>query len=538
MEQTLLRSIINELQAILPQAPLQDMLKLYIDFARMETDKEEGIAAEWLDNITAFYQLSKTIRAHHNYLINPESFLKKVLYVIDKKKYEDCLSSNKLTLYHVMENLGILKKFPPGTRLDSCDINKFDDPYCRAIAHAYQLRNGVAHTSENWAYAQMIQNVNAVMVTTLHAVWLNRQVISQRVSSAISNNQYGIDETLKKLVKEYDRKLHNGFSYVPLLWESSSDDKPKNILLDELLADKQILLAGDAGCGKTTSLDQLEYQAAKKYLEGRTSVVPVKLALIDEDPSHSLPDMICRKLNIPATYCDSLLEKNSMILLIDGLNELTTDAIRKKQFVVALEQFLSHHPNLGVIVTDRRYSPYLIRLKKTYHLKTMEIADIVRYARTRQECTEPVLNALTHLLNTAAFANLEYTPLLINQLLLALSTNATPPSNHAELIGIYLEALLAREATEKRDLNATPNKLGLILMKIALETPGENGYNLLHLMKLCAGIMAEYGTQFQSDVCINLAVQLGILKQSGNFVDFVLEEYRTYYLLKAIENNL
>ena len=41
-----------------------------------------------------------------------------------------------------------------------------------------------------------------------------------------------------------------------------------------------------------------------------------------------------------------------------------------------------------------------------------------------------------------------------------------------------------------------------------------------------------------SDVCINLAVQLGILQLTDGYVDFILDEYRSYYFIKAMDANI
>ena len=75
-------------------------------------------------------------------------------------------------------------------------------------------------------------------------------------------------------------------------------------------------------------------------------------------------------------------------------------------------------------------------------------------------------------------------------------------------------------------------------MKLAVEMPENVGYPLTRAMKLCAALAAEYSISLQSDVCINLAVQLGILQRSGPHVNFVLDEYRAYYLMKAIDEDI
>ena len=72
-------------------------------------------------------------------------------------------------------------------------------------------------------------------------------------------------------------------------------------------------------------------------------------------------------------------------------------------------------------------------------------------------------------------------------------------------------------------------------MKLAIEMAEEGNYNLAQAMRLCADLAKEFCIQIQSDVCINLAVQLGILQQSGSSLSFVLDEYRAYYFIKAID---
>lgn len=538
MDQNLLSIVVNELKLILPDKPIEEMLELYISFARMETPEETGIHSDWLDNVSLFYQFSDNVRTAHKALLNPESFFKKVLYVVDEKAYNEMKANPSLGLYNALKALGMLRGFPNNVNLSTFDISRTSDPVCIAIAQTYNLRNNASHTSNNWTLAQMVSNVNAVMISTMYAVWYNKKVIESRVSASTSNERYNLDEMMKGLVKSYNQKTKDGFRYVPLLWESNGSSRSMTIDLKELLSDKQILLSGDAGCGKSTALDRLEYLAAQEYIKGETGVLPVKLALIDENPSHSLQEMICKRLNIPMSYCESLLEKKDILLLIDGLNELTTDSECKKKFVIALEKFISRYPEVKMVVTDRRYSPITIRLEKAYHFKAMAKNDIILYAKSRPEGSAEVLALLTALLEKPSFADLEYTPLLINQLLLALSTHHKLPEDLSELIGIYLEALQTREYQEKRDLNAAPGKMDLFLMKLAIEEPTEKGHHILRAMKLCADIMQEYGIQLHSDVCINLAVQLGILQQTDGHVDFVLDEYRTYYFMKAMDANL
>lgn len=538
MDEFINKNITNELRTFFPDSSLEQMLTLYREFSQLQTPVETGICVDWIDNIMSFYKLSDTMRTSHNFLLNPESFFKKILYMVDEQAYNECNSGKKMCLYGVFENLGLLSTLPVGIRLDTYDVNRLANPVDRSIVIAYQLRNNASHTSENWSVTEMFNNINAIVAATLYAVWKHRNVITKHISSTTNNNQFGIDKLMKTIVKQYDQKIGQGFKYVPLLWQSDDNAKSKRMQISELVEDRHILLSGEAGCGKTTSLDYLEYQAAKNYISGTSNIIPVKIALIDESTDNTLSEMICKKLNIPANYCDELLKKNGIRLFIDGLNEFTSDMECKKQFVISIEQFVAKYPGIFVVVTDRRFTPLTIRLNKTYNLKRMSKQDILNYAQSRAENSTKVSELLNELLDKPNFADLEYTPLLVNQLLLAIAESQTIPSDLSELIGVYLEALMKREFEEKRELNAAPGKLDVLLMKMASEEDSENGILKFKALKLCTEIMNEYGIKIQADECINLAVQLGILNQTSTSIEFVLEEYRIYYLLKAMELGL
>lgn len=541
MEELAMRTFKNELQGMLSNNSFDQMLELYEEFSNLETEVEKGICGEWMDNIEAFYKLGETKYTNHKVLINSESFLKKVLYVVDEEEYNGCLGDKKLCMFKTMEKLGLFKNLPQDVRdkVDRYNPELLTTPINRSVVKTYQLRNMAAHTSDECSITEMLSNVNAVMLTTMYAVWQNREKIQAKVSKAVGDAQFGIASLLKETVKSYKEQERKGFTYVSLLWESENSDEVspqhKRMQISELLEDKRILLSGEAGCGKTTSLEYLEYQAAQSYLSGESAIVPVNIALINESADSTLEDIICSKLNISLSYCENLLQKGLLYLFIDGLNELTADMDRKKSFIVSIEQFFIRYPKVFAVVTDRKYSLFPVRVDKVYHLKRMEKADIINYAKTKAECNEKTLKLLEEVLNDTAFAHLEYTPLLVNQLLIALSMEGKVPSDSSELIGVYLEALMKREFIDKRDVNAAPGKLDIILMKLACEDCKEEGINYFRALKICSSAIQEYGIGITSDAGIELAVQMGILKKSGNYIDFVLDAYRSYYFMKAMD---
>lgn len=541
MEQSIKTIISKELRQVFTNIEIDEALNLYEEVAKMDSSAETSIRNTWLENISDFYSFSESIESNYKFLMNFEGFLKKVLYLVNETEYNSCKADNKKCLYSVMESLGLFRNIPQNINVNSYNPDNFTNPINRAVVWAYQQRNENVHNAESLSISEMLSGVRNVLVTTLDAVWRNKAVIESKINKVIGESQFGIEKLMKKIVSDYEQTMRDGFVYVPLLWESDISDsdevQSKSMQIGELLEDRHILLAGDAGCGKTTSLENLEYQAAKRYLSNQSSCIPVNIALINESIDSSLQEMICRKLNISISFCEQLLEKGSIYLLIDGLNEYTTDIERKKALVTSIEKLFVAYPKVFAALTDRRYSPYPVRVNKTYHLKRMDKENILKYAESKAKSNKKALTLLEEILDSNAFENLEFTPLLVNQLIIALSSSGVIPSDLTELIGMYLEALFKREYVDKRVATAAPGKLDVILMGLALAKEDEGGgINYYRALRVCAETAHKYGINLESDACITLAIQMGILTRMGDQIDFVLKNYRTYYLLKAADS--
>lgn len=540
MDERIKQSIINEMRDIFPNRDLNSLLKLYEDFCDMETPVEKGIKATWMFDLIHFYSMDESMRSCHINLINTESFFKKILYIIDPDVYENLKSIPGTGLYKTLEGIGLLRSFAEGTNLGTVNPMSFNNPIKSAIVTTYQLRNTTAHSSDNWPLSDMFLNIKAILISTLHALIINQKVIYDRCRKVTNKDRYGIESLMKSIVKEYKKKESEGFHFVSLLWEpeskSGNEVKSRNIDVDSLRKDKGVILLGDAGYGKTTSLQYLEYKVAENYLNGKGHSFPCLIALEEEKQDSTLVDMICHKLNIPIDYCQTLLSEGSIDVFVDGLNELSSNTTDKKNFLIGVENFNLKYPNTFIVLTDRLYSPMQISIANKYILKKMEREDVIRYAKSRPEWNENVEEKLSEVLNRKEFSRVVFSPLMINQILLSIASGSNLENGLGGLVGDYLEYLIRREYEEKREVNAQPGKLDLCLMTLASLEIGENGIPLYKAMSECTKSMHKFGTNFDTNECIVLAKQLGIIKQSGNNIDFVTEEYKMYFFMKALEN--
>ena len=542
MEEHLKKALKLELMPAFPGVDIDRLLQDYEEFCQLETPVEKGVRELWLHDLDHFYQMSEFMRTCHVNLIGSESFFKKVLYVVDEATYKLVTTEEGRGLRKTLASIGVLKSLPNKFDIAHGNYEELKNPLQRAIVQTYQLRNDDSHSSDSWALSEMFQNIKSVIIATAHAVWNNRAKLEEACRKHTNNTQYGIEAMMREIKKAYQKKMSSGFKYVPLLWEAEQKNGEKtqyrHIDINELKKDQQLILLGDAGCGKTTSLEYLQFQDADNYIKGASQCIPALLNMDEEEADTPLMDMICRCLNIPMDYCETLLGSGLIHVFVDGINELTSDAAKKKSFVMGLEKFMERHPNTLIVLTDRRYSPIQVNLKNKYLLKKMAREDILLYAGSQPGWNQDIEKKLNSYLDQKEFSGLVYTPLLVNQLMMAASSGMQPEDGLNGLIAAYLEGLIHREYEEKRELNAQPGKLDLCLMCLATLCVDENGVPLLQAMNECVKIMNKYGSQFNPYECISLARQLGILKQSGGNIDFVLEEYRIYFLDQAFKINL
>jgi energy-coupling factor transporter ATP-binding protein EcfA2 len=532
-----------EVKDIFKNYNINEMIDLYIKSLVIITPVETGIKINLIESIEGFYNQDGNIRKYHTCIINIEPYLKKLLFLVMPNKYNEISRNSKLGLYHTMQTIGLLKKLPDNINLVYAKPEKYYGTVEEYIIHSYQIRNDISHSSTNWSFSEMTYSVKAIIITSLYAAWINRDMIDQANMQYLDSKIYGFDEYIYNILNGYNEEMKKGFKYVPLLWEKTNDidvSTETNIKIDDLLDYKKnkenhLMLVGEAGCGKTTSVDYLEYCDAKRYKNGESNFIPLKITLINEDNIYaSVEDMICRKLNIPFEYCQKLLIDNRIHLYLDGINEVLIDIDAKKTLAINIEKFLKKYNKLFVVITDRTFTVIKINISTIYHLKKMTIDDIRRYAETKVNDPEIIGKVILTVMKSE-FANMRFTPIFINNLLTMFAQKEDVPEDNSEFIDKYINSLFKREYNEKKDYNAAPGRLDLLLTIFSTIEFSQVGVHYTKVLRSFGEIADTYGLNINTESCINLAIQIGILKRQGDFIDFALDEYKTYFLLKAIE---
>jgi Mrp family chromosome partitioning ATPase len=115
---------------------------------------------------------------------------------------------------------------------------------------------------------------------------------------------------------------------------------------------QHLLLAGRPGSGKSTTLQRLLLELAAEGL-AESTVIPVYVQLKSDRP---IAELICAafrpaQVRVTPEQLDEWLLQNQLLLLLDGVNEIPSEARRRQ-----LQDFREDNPTTPMIFTTRNLS--------------------------------------------------------------------------------------------------------------------------------------------------------------------------------------
>lgn len=203
-------------------------------------------------------------------------------------------------------------------------------------------------------------------------------------SESLENHLFDLNVVLHNYVEDY--KIREIFSsYVPLsakikYWDKTRPKDAANIQ-DEIAAGINSLkygfyvVLGDFGSGKTTLMERLKFDFAKKYLSGSSALKPMMILLKDyykhQNIESLLQKSIIREFNrdIPLPVFWRALNSGKMLLLLDGFDEMVSHAdlqSRNENFLI-----------LSKLIATK--SPAVLTCRPSYFISEEEISKYIKY---------------------------------------------------------------------------------------------------------------------------------------------------------------
>ncbi|GAB4386557.1 MAG: hypothetical protein Kow00121_53410 [Elainellaceae cyanobacterium] len=228
-------------------------------------------------------------------------------------------------------------------------------------------------------------------------------------------------------------------------------------IFDQLGTGRTLLILGDPGAGKTTTLLQLAQELIERAEQDVEQLIPVVLNLASwSETNHHFADWIIEELNkkyqVPTKISHPWIEQQQLLLMLDGLDEVRSEY--REGCVAALNQFQQQYSTEIVVCSRAKdYEALSNRLnfQSAIYLRSLTPAQINQYLNS----LSTDLTGLHTLLNEdPALQELARSPLLLNIMVLAYQGIAAEDLNELllveerrrQLFNAYVERMLRRRS--------------------------------------------------------------------------------------------
>ena len=403
----------------------------------------------------------------------------------------------------------------------------------------YKFRNDDIHDILALPLDVVQTAIRSILIVELDLCYRYRKVIADKYKAMKRKELFPGKEFTAKIQNDYREFEKNGFGYVDIHWISSEDKDKIDCSVEKLATMKDwtvIKILGEAGSGKSTALKRIEYILAGRYQKNSNTVLPIYIELYTlTDGDQILLDKIAGTMNIESTLAEEFLANGEICLLLDGFNEILDTPIKKK-VAKELDAFSRNYPQTRIFLTDRAISSASIptlNVAKRMHLRPITMEDRKNYFEKNcndSACLELILKKMNE---QPEYFELMNTPLKLKQLSEVAKYRMEIPN---DITDEYIKYLMDREENEKKDENIEylPTFLQALAIMDEEEIPMLMANAQMAKCKTVLGFSIPDTNQ-----CLKLAIDMGILAcEENNMVRFASTEYRDYFLMEGLGNQL
>lgn len=229
-------------------------------------------------------------------------------------------------------------------------------------------------------------------------------------------------------------------------------------IFDQLGTGRTLLVLGDPGAGKTTTLLQLTRELVDRAEYNIDQLIPVVLNLSSwSGTHHHIADWVVEELNkkyqVPRKISRPWIEQQQLLLLLDGLDEVRVE--HREDCVAALNRFQQQYSTEMVVCSRAKdYEALSNRLnfQSALYLRSLTPVQIQHYLNS---LSADLTGLRTLLAEDPALQELARSPLLLNIMVLAYQGIAAEDlqeillveERRRQLFNAYIERMLQRRTT-------------------------------------------------------------------------------------------
>lgn len=553
-KKSLAKEIENEINTSYKSKNLRQLIDLLLSIITLKTEKADlaGIEERMYVSLEKVFDENASVsdvKLCLSNVVRIEPLLKKILFLIDENEYNNTEHKN-LGLAHIINVLGLN---PEQKKLDAAPENYVNDyNYMEHIARSYLLRNSESHTYTEWRRKEIYLYIDSVLITCLKAIDINKKEILNSLKNQNIHNELNIEEYLNGIAQQLKQRMSRFIhirseenfsvlgSYVIEYQDDSLDSKRRKgtveYLRDNSIPERRMMIWGEAGLGKTTTLEYLTYIDAKKRLKDPNCNIPILVSLgILTDSKYTIKQYICDKLDINIDICGTLLDEGKINLFLDGVNEIPSDTggILKTVRMREIKQLIKDYPKTFMIITNRPQDTRDFNDVPIFNLMKLSRDEIKEFIKKNVGENDVKSMLFDSIKENERFVQIINTPLILSRLIEIVRYKKEIPHSEGEIIAEFLNCLLLREKEDKQDARLDIKRLTYLLRMIAFESlenkEANSGMTESEIINYCIKAMETYKFKYDTLYALDIMLQLGILEKRENMYVFSHQAYQDHY---------
>ena len=471
------------------------------------------------------------IPSHFLNIARIEPFLRKILFMVNHTEYVN-QTDEKNGLAKVIKTLGLNDDY---IDLENAYKEYGIRNFYYHLSNAYQLRNVESHYCSEVGANKLLTLLESVIIVYLKAIDINSSAIKKwfdRNNKSLISYINGIKSDFKKWNQRFvpinGKEQFHEIALYAIEYKPQKDSKNEELregeieqLRKDLIANKQnqMIIMGEAGIGKTTTMMYLAYNDAD------SGKLPIYIELKLLISSESLESVLRRKTQGLSDNFESLMQSTNTCVFLDGLNELLPSI--RDQIYREIVNLIRRFPKAFFMISSRPQNydgelgsiPSFI-LQKMDNLK---IGEFLRKNTDRKDVRDIILNAI----EKPEWLKILGTPLILFMLIRVVSIENELPDDKNKIIIRFIKSLYYRE--KEKDYSFDKDYFHALLCHLAFECIDQigntnSGFSFSKAKQLLLGkVNIEDKALLQ---ILQKAVELNILVRDGNLYSFSHQSYQ------------
>lgn len=557
--------IISETKEILEKEKsiiIPDVIDLFLKILcfPIEVDELNGIAIRMPNALQKIY-VENISRIDKNSFFpdvaSIEPFLRKVLYLIDKESYLDIVEK-KEGLSSLIHHLGLN---PKNINLNWNSLNPNQRAnFAEQLIKTYQLRNIESHNCTEWNNVRLYDELRSVLVIYLYTAHLHSNTLKlivepndlteylQKQSQLFKvwqsrfvhiegKEEFAEVELYAKEIfdqTEEENENDEDFEDIKIAREGKIDDLRKKVI------EKQMIILGDVGMGKSTTLQYLYFKDAQFALQNKNAQIPIYFELKNLTEKDDLLQKIIDKIGKDKDFTLKMMKEGRFNIFLDGLNEIEKN-IKTKIFTQIKNLLFDYSNNFYLIASrpqgyNREFDELLQNRKvPVFVLQKMQNTQISEFldknGKNVKVFIEAEINANERL------KKIVQTPLMLVMLIAVVQKEGKIPNEKGKIIRAFIFSLYERE--QKQIIDFDKDVFHLLLCYLGYHTRDLTGSNSgLDREEYILPILEERKNQLGTPInlldFLRKALDLNVLVNEDNQFSFTHELYQEYYAAEFI----